>query len=283
MAALRIPPPLTHSPAELRELLARHGLEPRRALGQNFVADANTVRRIAALAEIGPADAVVEIGAGVGSLTLALAETGADVVAVEIDRALVPVLAEVTAAAGADNVRIVSGDAMTLDWDELLAGRDRWHLVANLPYNVGTQLVLDLISGVPAITEMLVMVQREVAERLAAAPGSPGCGIPSVVVALRGTAELVGRVPATVFHPRPRVESALVRIDRHPDPVTDVDLTAVEALARAAFGQRRKMLRRSLAGVVAADAFTRAGVPADARPEALDLEAWIRLTRAVES
>ncbi len=158
---------MTLTRREITELLSRHDLSPSRALGQNFVADPNTVRRIARLAEVGPGDPVVEIGPGVGSLTTALAESGAEVVAVELDRHLVPVLEEVVGPLG---VRIVHGDALTVDWDDVLAGHERWSLVANLPYNVGTTILLQLLDDVPRIDRMLVMVQREVGERLAAPP-----------------------------------------------------------------------------------------------------------------
>jgi 16S rRNA (adenine1518-N6/adenine1519-N6)-dimethyltransferase len=235
------------------------------------------VRRIAGLSGVGPGDAVVEIGAGLGSLTLALVETGAEVTAVEIDRAVVPVLREVTAA---HSVTVVEGDAATLDWDEVLASHPSWTLVANLPYNVATPLVLDLLRDVPAITTMLVMVQREVGERLAADPGTSDYGIPSVMVAYHGRASVVGRVPATVFLPVPKVESALVRIDRHTVPVVDVPLAAIDPLVRTAFGQRRKMLRRSLAGVIDADAFAAADVDPTARPETLGIADWARLANA---
>ena len=169
---------MTHSPAGIRELLRAHGLEPSRALGQNFVADANTVRRIARLAGVGAGDQVVEIGAGLGSLTLALLEVGAEVTAVEVDRHLLPVLRSVVEPAGAV---VVEGDAMQLDWAALLGDRP-WSLVANLPYNIATPLVLDLLEGAPQVERMLVMVQLEVGERLAAGPGSKAYGIPSVKV-----------------------------------------------------------------------------------------------------
>jgi 16S rRNA (adenine1518-N6/adenine1519-N6)-dimethyltransferase len=179
-------------------------------------------------------------------------------------------------------VRVVHGDAMRLDWDELLGPADPghpWVLVANLPYNVAAPLVLELLARVPAIERMLVMVQREVAERLVAEPGSKAYGIPSVKVAYRAEAEVVGRVPPTVFIPPPRVESALVRLRRLPAPAVDVDADRLFRLVEAGFGQRRKMLRRSLAGLVAAGDFARAGVPPDARAEQLDLAAWGRLAR----
>ncbi len=269
---------MTLTRRDIAELLGRHGLTPSRALGQNFVADPNTVRRIVRLAEVGPGDAVVEIGPGVGSLTTALAEAGAEVTAVELDRHLVAVLQEVVVPLG---VRVVHGDALEVDWAELLAGHDRWALVANLPYNVATTIVLDLLDHVPAIDPMLVMVQREVGERLAAAPGTPAYGIPSVKVALWATAQVVARVPPTVFVPQPRVESVLVRLRRRPSPAVDVDHGALMALVRQAFGQRRKMLRRSLAGRVSPEAFLAAGIAPEARPEQLGIAEWGALTAAV--
>lgn len=265
---------MTHSPQELRALLDRHGLEPRRALGQNFVVDPNTVRRIARLAGVGPGDPVVEIGPGLGSLTLALVELGAEITVVEMDRDLVPVLREVVEPLG---VRVVEGDAREVDWTELLAAHERWSLVANLPYNVATPLVLDLLRDVPRIGSMLVMVQREVGERLAAGAGERAVGIPSMLVAYHGVAEVVGRVPATVFHPQPKVESVLVRIERHDEPPVSLPLAEIEPVLRAAYGQRRKMLRRSLVDLVDPDGFAAADVDPTARPETLDLAAWARL------
>jgi len=262
-------------------LLADHGLRPSRALGQHFVTDPNTVRRIARLAGVGLGDRVVEVGAGLGSLTLALAETGADVVAVELDRHLVPVLTGVVEGTGAV---VVQADALVLDWDDLL-GDDAsgWSLVANLPYNVATPIVLRVLEEAPQVGRLLVMVQREVAERLAAGPGDPAYGAPSVRVAYYATASLVGRVPASVFYPRPAVESALVAIARRPEPAVDpalVDEDRLFGLVRAGFAQRRKMLRRSLEGLVAPEAFSEAGVPPTARAEELGVEAWGRLAAA---
>jgi 16S rRNA (adenine1518-N6/adenine1519-N6)-dimethyltransferase len=272
---------VTLSPRQVRDLLDQHGLAPSRALGQNFVADPNTVRRIARLAGVGPGDRVVEIGPGLGSLTLALAETGASVTAVEVDRHLLPALHQVVDPAG---VRVVHGDALRLDWDAVLGppgDGPPWALVANLPYNVATPLVLDLLADVPAIDRMLVMVQREVGERLAARPGEKAYGIPSVKVAYRAGAEMVGRVPPTVFIPPPRVDSALVSIRRLPAPPVDADPATLFRLVEAGFGQRRKMLRRSLTGLVPAEAFAAAGVRPEARAEELDLAAWSRLAGEV--
>jgi 16S rRNA (adenine1518-N6/adenine1519-N6)-dimethyltransferase len=258
---------------QVADLLDRHGLHPSRALGQNFVVDPNTVRRIARLAAVGPGDRVVEIGAGLGSLTLALLATGAAVTAVEVDRHLLPVLASVVEPAGA---KVVGGDALTLDWSDLLEG-EGWVLVANLPYNVASPLVADLLDGVPAIRRMLVMVQREVGERWAAGVGDPAYGALSVKVAYWATARVVGRVPATVFLPQPRVESVLVTIERRDEPAVAGDRERLFALIRAGFGQRRKMLRRSLAGVIEPEAFACAGIRPEARAEELDVEAWGRL------
>ncbi|MYA75036.1 MAG: 16S rRNA (adenine(1518)-N(6)/adenine(1519)-N(6))-dimethyltransferase RsmA [Acidimicrobiaceae bacterium] len=270
---------MTHSPQQLREILDRHGLEPRRRLGQNFVIDPNTVRRIAKLSGASRGDPIVEIGAGLGSLTLALAETGAEVTAVEVDGDLARALREVVAD---HDVRVVEADARTLDWAGLLAGRDGWRLVANLPYNIAASLIVDLLGNVAALGSMLVMVQREVGERLAAKPGDKAVGIPSLLVAYHGTAKVVGRVPATVFYPKPKVESVLVRIDRHTAPPVDQPLEAIEILVRAGFSQRRKMLRRSLAGFVDSAGFAHAGLDSRARPETLSLTDWSRLAAVAD-
>jgi 16S rRNA (adenine1518-N6/adenine1519-N6)-dimethyltransferase len=261
---------------QVRELLTSRGLAPRRDLGQNFVVDPNTVRRIAQLAAIGPGDRVVEIGAGLGSLTLALAETGADVIAVEVDHGLVGALTDVVS--DLERVTVVEADATRVEWAGLLGDRDDWVLVANLPYNVATPLVADLLDDVPAITRMLVMVQREVAERFAAKPGTAAYGAVSVKIAYWADARIVGEVPASVFVPRPNVDSALVAITRHQPPVVDAD--ALFALVRAAFGQRRKMLRRSLRELVTPEEFAAAAVSPTARPEELGLADWCRLTVA---
>jgi len=271
---------MTLSPREAAALLAEHGLSPKRSLGQNFVVDPNTVRRIARLAGVGPGDHVVEIGAGLGALTHALVETGASVTAVEVDDGLALVLEETVAPLG---VRVVHADAMKADWAELLAGADRWVLVANLPYNVATPLVADLLDGVPVVERMLVMVQREVGERLAAAPRTAAYGAVSVKVAYWAEAEVVGRVPPTVFLPKPKVESALVAIRRRPVPAVDPSVVPTDVLfglVRAGFGQRRKMLRGSLAGRVTAEQFAAAGVRPEARAEELSVQEWGRLAAA---
>ena len=227
---------MTHSRPAVRELLTTRGLAPRRELGQNFVVDPNTVRRIAHLAAVGPGDRVVEVGAGLGSLTLALAETGAAVTAVEIDTGLAAALRDVVR--GVAGVTVVEGDAMALDWPQLLGDATGWVLVANLPYNVATPLVADLLDGVPQIARFLVMVQREVGERLVAVPGSGAYGAISVKVAFWAHARRAGAVPASVFMPRPNVESVLVEIvRRQPPDVVPAELFALGG-RRSASGAR---------------------------------------------
>ena len=274
---------MTTSPREAAELLARHGLAPRRALGQNFVVDPNTVRRIARLAGVGPGDRVVEIGAGLGALTEALVETGAAVTAIEVDHGLVGVLRERLAGRG---VRIVEGDARRLDWDDVLGGTGGWVLVANLPYNVATPLVADLLDGVPSVQRMLVMVQREVGERLAARPGDDGYGAVSVKVAYWATASVVGKVPATVFLPRP--EGGVRPRRHHPAPGARGRARggpragcspwcgpASASAARCCGGRWRRSSRPG--------DFEAAAIRPDARAEELDVADWGRLAAVVQA
>lgn len=270
---------MTHGRPAIHELLDRYGLAARREFGQNFVADPNTVRRIAALAEVGPGDLVIEIGPGLGSLTLALAETGAKVVAIEVDSGLATAATEVVG----DLAQIIEADALTVDWDDLMAGHDGpVHVVSNLPYNIGTTLVLDILADVPRVETLTVLVQTEVAERFAAAVGSKIYGIPSVMTALHASAEVVATVPPTVFVPRPKVQSAVVRLVRHADqPV--IEHAALSLVVRAGFGQRRKMIRRSLNGLLTEAQIEAVGIVPTVRAEELDLASWVRLANAVQS
>ena len=190
---------------------------------------------------------------------------------------LVEVLAETTA--GRD-VTVLHADAMDVDWDSLLGGL-QWTLVANLPYNISVPLICDLLDDVPGIGRMLVMVQKEVAERLVAVPGDGAYGLPSVKVAYHSRARIVGRVPPSAFLPRPRVDSALVELQRLEAKAVSADPDLLFGLVRAGFGQRRKMLRRSLAGLAGAEAFEMAGVPPTARAEELGLDDWASLVEAV--
>ena len=264
---------------QIRQMLDAHGIKPSKALGQHFLADANTATNIVRLAGVEPGDRVVEVGPGIGSLTLALADAGAHVLAIEIDRHLLPALREVVEGR---NVEIVHADAMKLHWDELLDGR--WSMVANLPYNVATPMVLQALETAPMIERFLVMVQREAGERLAAGVGDKGFGAVSVKVAYFAEAKVLGSIPPTVFVPKPNVDSTLVRlVRRERPPVTVSDVDRMFALVRAGFATRRKMLRRALAGVVDAEAFARANVDPTARAETLTLDDWARLTEAVAS
>jgi 16S rRNA (adenine1518-N6/adenine1519-N6)-dimethyltransferase len=265
---------------DVRALLAEHGLRPSRALGQNFLSDPNTARRIARLAGIEPGTRVLEIGPGLGSLTVALAEAGGSVLALELDRRLAPVLEQVVA--GLD-VRVEQGDALEWDYATRLGGSP-WRCVSNLPYNIATPVVLRVLEEAPSVRRLLVMVQREVGERLVAPAGSRTYGAVSVKVAFHAAARLVGRVPATVFVPRPRVESVLVQLDRLDAPPVDVpSYDDLFAIVRAGFAHRRKMLRRSLAPVLGERTDTvlaAAGVAPTARAESLDLDAWASIARA---
>lgn len=197
--------------------------------------------------------------------------------AIEVDRGILPVLREIVEPLG---VQVVGADAMTCDFGALLGRTPGWVLVANLPYNIATPLVLELLRGDPEIARMLVMVQREAGERLAARPGAPGFGAVSVRVAYFATAALVGRVPATVFVPRPKVESVLVEVVRRPVPAVDPSVATydeIDQLLRAGFAGRRKMLRRSLEGLVGDDVFALAGIDGRRRAEELDIADWGKL------
>ena len=282
------------SPTDVRSLLAAHDLRPSRALGQNFLADPNTARRIVRLAGVGPGDRVLEVGPGIGSLTVALAEAvlpGGEVLALELDRHLLPVLGQVVD--GLPQVRIVQGDALTVDYTVLLEdGRGLpgdarpWSMVSNLPYNVATPLMARLLDEVPRLERLSVMVQKEVAERLAAPPGTRACGAISVKVAYHAAASTLGVVPPTVFVPRPKVDSAVVGFQRRPAPPVDVPSPdGLFALARAGFGQRRKTLRQALRPLLGARVeavLAAAGIAAIRRAETLTLEEWAALARAAE-
>jgi len=272
------------TPSEIKALLREHGIHPSKALGQNFLADTNMAAHIVRLAGVQPGDHVVEVGPGLGSLTLALCEAGAHVRAVELDKRLAGALAEVVRAKDVD---IVNADALEVDWAELLADHDRWIMVSNLPYNVATPVVVRALETAPMIDDFLVMVQREVGERLAAGPGSKAYGALSLKIAYYAQADVVGAVPPAVFVPKPNVESALVRLRRHAaPPVTVAEPEKMFALVRAGFATRRKMLRRSLAetlGDAADSVFQAADVDPRARAETLTLPQWAALTHAAST
>ncbi|MGQ0743394.1 MAG: 16S rRNA (adenine(1518)-N(6)/adenine(1519)-N(6))-dimethyltransferase RsmA [Acidimicrobiales bacterium] len=276
---------MTLTGREVRALLADNGLRPRQARGQNFVIDPNTVRRVARLAEVGPGDRVVEVGPGLGSLTLALAATGAEVTAVEVDAALVGVLRQVLStrcAEGVDRVRVVEGDALVVDL-EGLAGPGPWVLVSNLPYNIATPLVAGLLDRAPNLARLVFMVQREVAQRMVAGPGDPAYGAISVKVRYWAEARILGAVPRSVFLPVPAVESSLVSIRRRPGRVVGPDARrdVMFGLIRSGFATRRKMLRRAIPEV-RPERWLAAGVDPTARAEELDVADWERLARVAD-
>lgn len=258
--------------SEIAELLARHGVTPTHRLGQHFLADANITRKIVDVAGVGPGSRVVEIGAGTGTLTRALAAAGARLVAYEVDGGLRPVLDEVTSGLQVD-VRFE--DVTRVDLASALEG-DGWAMVANLPYNVGTPVVLDALQHAPNIDRFVVMVQREVADRFVSGVSDGSYGLPSVIAGIHANAHRAFTVPPQVFYPPPRVESAVVVMERHPAPPGAA--RAIE-LARAGFGRRRKMLRGSLGDVLAdpAGALEAIGVAATSRAEDLSPEDWLRL------
>jgi 16S rRNA (adenine1518-N6/adenine1519-N6)-dimethyltransferase len=274
----------TLSPTAIRALARRHDIRPKKSLGQHFLVDPAMARRIVELAALGPGDRVVEVGAGLGSLTVALAASGAPVTAVEIDRRLIPALTEVTA--GRPAVRVVQGDAMTARWGQILEGDGPWVLVANLPYNVATPVTLRFLQEEPRVRRMLVMVQREVGERMAAGPGDSQFGAVSLRVGYHATASVARRVPPTVFWPVPNVESVLVRIERRERPPVATDPGALFAVIDEAFAQRRKTMRGALVrlGVApdgAAAVLQACGLEPRMRPEELSLEAFARVTDAL--
>jgi 16S rRNA (adenine1518-N6/adenine1519-N6)-dimethyltransferase len=258
----------------LMELLERHGARPTKSLGQNFVIDPNTIRKVIAASGVTADDHVLEIGAGPGSLTLGLAAAAAKVSAVEIDRRLLPVLEEATA--GTSNVDVIQGDALEVDLASFGANK----LVGNLPYNIATQIVLRTLETTPAITSLTVMTQKEAGDRLASSPGSKVYGATSVLCAFHGTARVVGTISRRAFFPVPNVDSVMVRIERR--PAQDVDAARFYRVVKAAFAQRRKMARSTLAEVfgspeAAVAALESAGAAAGARAEEIGLEAYLKL------
>ena len=267
--------------ARLRTLLDSHGVRPSKALGQNFVIDPNTIRRIVQVAGVSGEDRVLEIGPGAGSLTIELARIAREVVAVEADRALLPVLEE--SLRGLDNVEVVHADALRTD----LSGLGADALVANLPYNIAASLVMKTLETAPGIARLTVMTQREVGERLAAAPGSRVYGQVSVLCAFHAWVGIAMRVSRRAFYPVPNVDSVVVNLERRADR-PDVDYGSLVEIVRAAFSQRRKTVRNSLAPLVgsaeaAESAVAAAGIDPGLRPESLSLERFVDLARSLPS
>jgi 16S rRNA (adenine1518-N6/adenine1519-N6)-dimethyltransferase len=271
-------------PADVRTLAAELGLRPTKTLGQNFVIDANTVRRIVRDADVDPGDVVLEVGPGLGSLTLGLLPAASRVVAVEVDKVLarrLPVTVAERAPDLADRLEVVRADALRVT---SLPGPAPTALVANLPYNVAVPVVLHLLSTFPSLRHGLVMVQAEVADRLTAGPGGKVYGVPSVKMAWYAETRRAGNVGRAVFWPAPNVDSGLVAFTRHDAPADDVPRTEVFAVIDAAFAQRRKTLRAALAGwagsaAEAEETLRAADVDPRARGEALDVAAFTRIAR----
>jgi 16S rRNA (adenine1518-N6/adenine1519-N6)-dimethyltransferase len=270
---------------QIRDLAGRLGVRPTKKWGQNFVIDANTVRRIVRLANLDPGDVVVEIGPGLGSLTLALLPEVARVVAVEVDANLAKALPETVAAlapAYRENLNVVLADAMTV---RSLPDPQPTALVANLPYNISVPVVLSFLEAFPSLRRALVMVQLEVAERLAAPPGSKTYGIPSLKAAWYAEVKLTGTVSRTVFWPAPNVDSGLVTLIRREPPRTPASRQEVFACIDAAFAQRRKTLRAALAGWAgsapnAETTLRAAGVDPRTRGEQLDIHSFAAIAAA---
>ncbi len=272
--------------AEIRALAAELDVTPTKKLGQNFVVDANTVRKIVHVAEVAEGDRVVEVGPGLGSLTLAILEAGATVTAVEIDHRLARRLPATAAAHGVSDGALTVVDADALRVTELPG--DPSVLVANLPYNVSVPVLLHFLETFPALSRGVVMVQAEVGERLAAPPGSKAYGAPSVKAAWYGPWRLAGTVSRQVFWPVPNVDSVLVGFRRDPVPRgSDDERRATFRIVDAAFGQRRKMLRQALAGVLGGSAaeasavLESVGIAPTARGEELFVDDFVRIARAL--
>lgn len=268
----------------LRAMLAETGIRPSRARGQHFVADPNTVRRIVTTAGVRAGDVVLEIGVGVGSLTVGLLAAGATVVGIEIDPRLCAV---VRRHIRSDRLHLVEADAAHMDWEAFL-GSDvptPNKMVSNLPYSVGTRILLDVLGEVRSVMDLVVMVQREVADRLCAAPCSASYGATSVKVASLAQATSAGTVSRRVFVPEPEVTSALVVLSRHRESPADVCREQLWAVVDAGFAQRRKTLHKALGArwspQVVALALTAAGVDGRRRAETLSLDEFAALAAAL--
>jgi 16S rRNA (adenine1518-N6/adenine1519-N6)-dimethyltransferase len=271
--------------ADVREIAARLGLRPSKRLGQNFVIDPGTLRRIVTLAGIRPGEHVLEVGPGLGSLTLALLPVAGRVLAIEIDPVLAAELPHTAAAMApglASRLDVVTADAARVG---PLPGEPVSVLVANLPYNAAVPVLLHLLGTVPSLTRGIVMVQAEVAGRMTAPPGNRTYGVPTVKLAWFARMRRAGSVPSSVFWPVPRVESGLVAFTRHDPPAPGVPAGEVFAVVDAAFAQRRKMLRSALTGwagspAAARDILRRAGVDPAARAESLTVGQFAAIARA---
>jgi 16S rRNA (adenine1518-N6/adenine1519-N6)-dimethyltransferase len=264
----------------LRELFETHGIRPHKELGQNFVVDPNTIRKVVHTAGDLGAKTVLEIGAGAGSLTLGLAHAARKVIAVEFDARLVPALRE--SLHGIGNVEVMKADALKLDYARVEATE----VVANLPYNIAVPIVITVLENAPQVSSLTVMTQREVGERLAATPESKAYGQVSVLVGYWARAAVAARISRNAFYPIPTVDSVLVRIDRREPP--PVGYARLNETVKAAFGQRRKTLRNTLGPLGRSTseverAILKAGIDPGARPETVALDGWVAIARQLVS
>jgi 16S rRNA (adenine1518-N6/adenine1519-N6)-dimethyltransferase len=271
---------LDHLPP-LREALAEHGLMARKSFGQHFLLDLNVTRKIARLAGPLEGQTVIEVGPGPGGLTRALLEAGARVIAVEMDPRFIELLGDLAEAADG-RLTVVQGDALKVD-EAALTGGAPAHLVSNLPYNVGTPLLIKWLTGPFRPTSMTLMFQKEVAERVAAPVGSDAYGRLAVIAQAICEARVVMDLPARAFTPPPKVASAVVRLDPLSDPPSSVLVKALETVTAAAFGQRRKMLRSSLKALGGEALCLRADIEPDARAETVDVAGFLRLAEALRT
>lgn len=269
--------------SDLKDMMEKHDLRPSKSLGQNFVVDPNTILKIIRAANIEKGEQILEIGPGLGSLTSQLSVTS-KVVAIELDRYLVPALEEVLDHFGKrENVEIVQEDAMKIDWQEFFAQRQGvWKMVANLPYNIATPLLVTLLENAPEIQAIYVMVQLEVGERFAASPKSKAYGIPSVKAQYWAETKVLGKVSPNVFLPVPKVDSAILQIIRKPSP-PEVNYANFSRLIQTAFQHRRKMIRKSLNTLVPLANFSIAAVSPQARPEELSVTDWVKLAKTLDT
>ena len=269
--------------SDLKDMMEKHDLRPSKSLGQNFVVDPNTILKIIRAANIEKGEQILEIGPGLGSLTSQLSATS-KVVAIELDRYLVPALEEVLDHFGKrENVEIVQEDAMKIDWQEFFAQRQGvWKMVANLPYNIATPLLVTLLENAPEIQAIYVMVQLEVGERFAASPKSKAYGIPSVKAQYWAETKVLGKVSPNVFLPVPKVDSAILQIIRKSSP-PEVNYANFSRLIQTAFQHRRKMIRKSLNKLVPLANFSIAEVSPQARPEELSVTDWVKLAKTLDT
>lgn len=269
---------------QIRAWLSEQGVRPSKGWGQNFLTDRRVAVRIVEAACLEPEDAVLEIGAGLGALTFELAARARHVIAVEVDARLMAILERLVAEQGLSNITLIQANVLSLPVPELLRGEERAKVVANIPYSITSPLLEHLLAAKAYLPLIVLTVQKEVAERLAASPGTEAYGALSVFVQYHAEVEYLGRVPASAFYPQPEVDSAIVRLKPVPDRLPPFEQRWLFKLVRAGFGKRRKTLRNALTALFndadrAAAILRRAGIHTSTRAEQLSLSDWIRLAQ----